>query len=187
VSADDYHPFIRQPPGSKTAGPTPREHTQTRMKSPRAQGLFANWDRLFHEPFRGLTSGGQVIPDLYAPRPEGAPTPAMIEAINGLLARMTPDQRKASCFPVGSQQWRRWQNTELYVEDYGLRLDEVGESLREAVMAVLRTSMSPHGYELSRDVMKLNGFLGDIIGGPAVLGEWAYIFCLFGSPSTAEP
>ena len=74
---------------------------------------------------------------------------------------MTPDQKKASCFPVGSQQWRHWQNTELYVEDYGLRLDEVGEPLREAVMAVLRTSMSAHGYELSRDVMKLNRFLGD--------------------------
>ena len=49
---------------------------------------------------------------------------------------------KASCFPVGSQQWRHWQNTELYVEHYGLRLDEVSEPLREAVMAVLRASMS---------------------------------------------
>ena len=69
--------------------------------------------------------------------------------------------------------WRRWQNSELYVEDYGLRLDEVGEPLRESVMAVLRTSMSAHGYELSRDVMKLNRFLGDIVGGSAVLGEWS--------------
>jgi hypothetical protein len=54
-------------------------------------------------------------------------------------------------------------------------------------MAVLRTSMSRHGYELSRDVMKLNRFLGDIVGGSAVLGEWSYIFCLFGSPSATEP
>ena len=54
-------------------------------------------------------------------------------------------------------------------------------------MAVLRASMSQHGYELSRDVMKLNRFLGDIVGGPAVMGEWSYIFCLFGKPSTTEP
>jgi hypothetical protein len=187
VSADDYHPFVPQPPGSKIAGPAPREHAQARIKSPRAQGLFANWDRLFHEPFRGITASGQVIPDLYATRAEDAPTLAMIEAANALLASMTPEQKKRSCFPVDSPQWRHWQNTELYVEDYGLRLDEVGEPLREAVMAVLRASMSTHGYELSRDVMKLNGFLGDIVGGPAVLGEWSYIFCLFGTASATEP
>ena len=57
----------------------------------------------------------------------------MIEAVNALLGLMSPEQRKASCFPVGSQQWRHWQNTELYVEHYGLRLDEVSEPLRDAV------------------------------------------------------
>lgn len=186
MSADDYHPFV-PPLGSKIAGPTAREHAQARTKSPRAQGLFANWKRMFEEPFRGITTGGHVIPELYAPRPEGAPTLAMIEAVNALAARMSPEQRKASCFPVDSPQWRNWQNTELYVEHHGLRLDEVGEPLREAAMAVLRASMSPHGYELSRDTMRLNAFLGDIVGGPAVMGEWSYIFCLFGEPSATEP
>ena len=100
---------------------------------------------------------------------------------------MSPEQRKASCFPVDSNQWRRWQNTELYVEHYGLRLDEISEPLRDAVLAVLRASMSQHGYELSRDVMKLNRFLGDLVHGPAVMGEWSYIFCLFGTPSATEP
>ena len=187
MSTDDYHPFIPQPPGVKMAGPTPRAHALARTQSPRAKGLFANWERMFAEPFRGITTGGHVIPDLYAPRPEGAPTQAMIEAVHALLALMSLEQKRVSCFPVGSQQWRRWQNTELYVEDYGLRLDEVGEPLREAAMAVLRASMSTKGYELSRDVMRLNRFLGDIVGGPAVLGEWSYIFCLFGEPSASEP
>ena len=35
--------------------------------------------------------------------------------------------------------------------------------------------------------MRLNRFLGDLVGGPAVLGEWSYIFCLFGEPSASEP
>ena len=111
----------------------------------------------------------------------------MIDAVNALLGLMSPEQRKASCFPIDSPQWRHWQNTELYVENYGLRLDEVSEPLREGTMAVLRASMSQHGYELSRDVMKLNRFLGDLVGGPAVMGEWSYIFCLFGRPSMSEP
>jgi hypothetical protein len=186
MSADDYHPFV-PPPGAKIAGPTPREHAQNRLKGPRAQNLFGNWKRLFEEPFRGITTDGRVIPELYAVRPEGAPTLAMIEAVNALVARMSAEQRRASCFPVDSREWRNWQNTELYVENHGLRLDGVDEPLREAVMAVLRASMSRHGYELSRDVMRLNRFLGDIVGGPEILGEWSYTFCLFGEPSASEP
>jgi hypothetical protein len=183
----DYHPFVPTPEQSKIAGPTPRAHAQTRLRSPRAQGLFATWEKMFAEPFRGITTDGHVIPDLFVRKPVGAPTQAMIEAIGALLARLTPAQKEATCFPVGSEQWRHWHNTELYVESYGLRLDEVGEELRDGVMAVLRAGLSTHGYELSRDVMRLNRFLGDLVGGPAVLGEWAYIFCLFGEPSTSEP
>jgi uncharacterized protein DUF3500 len=33
----------------------------------------------------------------------------------------------------------------------------------------------------------LNQFLGDLVGGPAVLGEWSYTFCVFGEPSMREP
>jgi hypothetical protein len=35
--------------------------------------------------------------------------------------------------------------------------------------------------------MRLNRFLGDLVGGPEVLGEWAYIFCLFGTPDPIKP
>jgi hypothetical protein len=186
MSAYDYRPFL-PPPGAKIAGPTARAHAQARLRTPRAKGLFETWERLFTEPFHGITTDGRVIPGLFPLQPEGAPTLAMIEAVNVLLARLPPEQRKAFCFPVDSKQWRHWQNTELYVEDYGLRLDEVAEPLREAVMAVLRASMSAHGYELSRNVMRLNRFLGDLVGGPQVLGEWSYTFCLFGEPSANEP
>ena len=75
MSADDYHPFLPKAGTAKIAGPTPRAHTQARItNNPRAESLFGNWERLFAEPFRGITTDGQVIPDLYTPRPEGAPT-----------------------------------------------------------------------------------------------------------------
>ena len=54
-------------------------------------------------------------------------------------------------------------------------------------MAVVRASLAPKGFEMSRDVMRLNGFLGEVIGLPLVLGEWSYIFCLFGDPSRDAP
>ncbi len=132
MSADDYHPFIPNPPNVKIAGPTARAHAEARTKNnPRAQGLLANWEKMLNEPFRGITTDGHVIPDLFAPRPEGAPTLAMIEAANALLAVMSPEQKKTSCFPVDSNQWRRWQNTELYVEHYGLRSRRSASRVRD--------------------------------------------------------
>src|SRR5262249_52665933 len=47
--------------------------------------------------------------------------------------------------------------------------------------------LSAEGYATARDVMRLNRFLGDLVGCPAVLGEWSYTFCLFGAPSPAQP
>lgn len=187
MSKADYRPFLPPPGHSKIAGPTPRAHAGARLKSPRAQELFGGWDKLFAAPFTGVTTDGTVIPDLYTLSPSDAPTDAVAAAVAALLRRLSPEQRAAMSFPVGSDQWRRWQNTELYVEDYGLRLDEVPAQVREGVMAVLRASLSAKGYEISRNVMRLNRFLGDLVGGPAVLGEWSYIFCLFGEPAASEP
>lgn len=187
MSRPDYRPFLPSPAQSKIAGPTARAHADARRQSPRAREFFGMWEKLMAEPFKGITADGAVIPGLYALTPNGAPVEAMADAVNALLGQLTREQRAAMSFPVGSSQWRRWQNTELYLEDYGLRLDEVPAPLREAVMAILRASLSAKGYEMSRDVMRLNGFLGDLVGGPQVLGEWSYIFCLFGTPSLSEP
>jgi hypothetical protein len=183
----DYRPFIPDPPGAKIGGATARAHARARLATPRARELFAGWAALFAAPFRGITTDGKVIGNLFGLRDEAAPVEAMVAAATALLAMLPADQRRAMQFPVDSEIWRHWQNTELYVEDYGLRLDEVSQNIRNAAMNLLSASMSRQGYALSRDVMRLNGFLGDIVGGPAVMSEWSYIFCLFGQPSTEGP
>ena len=187
MSRSDFRPFVPAPGQSRIAGPTPRTHTEARLQSPRAQELFGGWAELAKAPFTGITTDGRVVPDLFSLQPSDAPTPEMIAAVTTLLGSVLPGQRAAMSFPVDSDVWRQWQNTELYVEHYGLRLDEVTDSVREAVMGVLRASLSPKGYETSRAVMQLNRFLGDLVGSPAVLGEWSYTFSLFGAPSTNEP
>ncbi len=187
MASNDYRPFLPTPAQSKIAGPTARAHGEARMRTPRAKEMFAVRQALFEAPFKGITTDGNAIPGLYALAPNGAPVRAMADAVNALLGRITPEQRAAMCFPADSNQWRRWQNTELWIEDYGMRLEEVPDATREAVCAVLRASLSARGYQMSRDVMRLNRFLGDLVGGPAVLGEWSYIFCLYGLPSPGEP
>jgi hypothetical protein len=187
MSRPDYRPFVPAPGQSRIAGPTPQEHTQARLQSPRAKELFGAWAELAKAQFTGITTDGHVMPDLFSLQPSDAPTAAMRAAADAVLGCTSPAQRAAMSLPVDSSLWCAWQNTELYVEGYGLRLDEVTDSVRESVMEVLRASMSTKGYETSRDVMRLNRFLGDLVGCPAVLGEWSYTFCLFGTPSQTEP
>lgn len=186
MSAYDFTSFVPGH-GVKIAGPTARAHAQARLETPRAQGLFGAWEQLFHEPYRGLTTDGQALTGLFARREEGAPVETIAQASRRLLDMLDAHTRSHMQFPVDSAMWRRWQNTELYVEHHGLRLEDTSVAVRDAVMNVLRVSMSAQGYELARDVMRLNRFLGDLTGGPHVLGEWSYNFCIYGEPSAADP
>jgi hypothetical protein len=183
----DYRPFVPAPGQSRIAGPTPRAHTEARLRTPRAQELFGGWAKLVEAPLKGLTTDGNVRPGLFSLQPSDAPTEAMVEAARALLEILSPAERAATCYDIRSDLWRRWQNTEMWVEQHGLRLDEAPAAVRNAVMCLLAASLSTRGYEISRSVMRLNRFLGDLVGAPEILGEWSYTFCLFSAPSATEP
>jgi len=187
VTGADYRPFVPTPDQSRISGATPAEHTANRTTSERARALLDGWSVLRREPFKGITRDGEVRPGLFSLRPENAPISAMVDAACALIARLSAGQRRRIQFPVDSGVWRDWHNTELYLEKHGLRLDEASSDVRAAVIAVLQSSLSARGLEKARSVMRLNAFLGDLVGGPAVLGEWSYTFCLFGDPSPTAP
>lgn len=183
----DFRSFVPAPGQSRIAGSNAREHARNRLDSPRAQELFGGWKELAGTPFRGITTGGTPVPDLFSLKPEGAPVGAIAGAARALLQTLSASQIAAMQFAIDSEKWRTWQNTEIFAEDYGLRLEEAGMVQREAAMGVVQASLSTRGYRLSRDVMKLNRFLGDLVGGPGVMNEWSYNFCLYGEPSLTEP
>ncbi|MGI9381022.1 MAG: DUF3500 domain-containing protein [Methyloligellaceae bacterium] len=187
MSRADYRQFLPQPGQSRIAGETAREHAENRMKTERTQILFSEWDALGKEPFHGITTDGSIAEGLFPLNNEGVPSQTIAETATNVLSRLDDAQRRKMQFPVESDVWRKWQNTELYVENHGLRLDEVSKEIREGVVAVLRASLSTRGFEKSLAVMRLNAFLGQVIGSPEVLGEWSYIFCIFGQPSSLEP
>lgn len=187
MTQSDFRKFLPEQGHTKIAGPTAREHTKERMKSPRAGELFATWKKMSEVPFTGITSDGTPQTGLFQLNPDRAPVASIKQAVETLMSHLSANQRQRMSFPVESNMWRRWQNTELYPEDYGLRLDEVPQAARELVMGVVRASLSAKGHAMTRDVMRLNGFLGELVGGPAVMGEWSYTFCLFGEPSLEQP
>jgi hypothetical protein len=187
----DFRPYVPEPTHPKIApmrDRDAREHAEAARNNPRPQKiLFEPWERMYAEPFRGVTTDGNVIPGLYSLAPNGAPTEAMINAVLALFGVITSEQKKALCYPVDAREWRRWNNTEMYLHEYGLRLDEIPDAVREAVLEVVRQSLSARGYDKTRDVMRLNHFLGELVGNTRIFGEYSFNFTLFGEPSSSEP
>ncbi len=144
-------------------------------------------EKLLATPFKGVTTDGTIVPGLFTLRPEAAPTKAILGAVRVLLAQLTPEQKRKICLPIDSRQRQLWQNSIVRYEDFGLRLDEAPRGLQDAAMAVVKASLSAAGYEKTRNLMKLNAFLGEFVGAPLLLGEWCYQLHIFGEPSATEP
>jgi hypothetical protein len=183
-----YIPTLEYPRVKAMQGRNAHEHGAAGLANPMPRDLlFIPWEKLYNEPFVGITIDGKRQPGLYALGPNGAPAAAMRQAATALLDGLPAELRAAVLLPIDAREWRRWNNTEMYIYKYGLRLEEIPADAREAVLAVVRESLSARGYNKARDVMRLNHYLGELAGNTKVLGEWSYNFTLFGLPSADEP
>lgn len=158
------------------------------LANPRAAPLFDAWrERYLNEEFHGITVDGHCIPDLYDLAPQGAPTAAMVGAAQALLGACDAAERARLCHALDARERRAWMNPEVFMHRFGLRLDEVRAPLREAVLGVVEASLSASGYRKARDLMRVNHFLGELVGAPRVMNEFSYNFNLFGQPSVQAP
>ena len=187
MSYADYRPYLPNAEQSRIAGETSEEHAAGRLATPRAQELFRQWGEISRQPFVGITTGGRPQEGLFELKREGAPSEQMASAAWKLLRRLSDAERSRAHQSLDSQEWRNWQNTEIFVEKHGLRLEHASRVVRELVLEVLRTSLSDKGYRNTVGTMKLNAFLGVLIDAPGVLGEWSYNFCIYGEPSSLRP
>lgn len=183
----DYRPFVPTPEESRIAGHTAEEHATGRLSTERAQKVFKEWQALYEKPYLGLTIDGHIQEGLFSLKECGAPAERMASTAWALLNHLTAEEREACQHPVGSAFWRKWQNTEIYVEDYGLRLEKASAATRSLVLGVLKASLSKKGFESSITVMQLNEFLGLLLDATGVLNQWSYSFCVYGVPSSTEP
>ena len=162
-------------------------HATRCLEIPWLRDIFDGWRRLYEQPFLGITTDGNKIPNLYSLASDGAPVSAMVGCAKALLGTVSSEQRSALCHAINAQEWRGWSNPEIYANHFGLRLDEIQPSVRQAVLELMRASLSPEGFTKARDLMYTNEFLGHLVHGPRVLNEYSYYFNLFGTPSLTDP
>lgn len=139
------------------------------------------------EPFKGVTTNGDIIPGLYSIGPTGFSTESIRQAAIAFLDSLTPNQRHKALFNVDDVKWRKWMNVHFYIRD-GLGFEEMNTSQRKAVFRMMTTSLSAKGLKLCRDIMRLNHTLGELNNNNFVdYGEWKYWIAIMGTPSNDKP
>lgn len=153
--------------------------------------LIRGWQPLQLNVFRGITHDGTVRPQVHPFTPplpgEQAPVAAMVDAARDLLALLDDETAARLRYPVDAVEWQTWANPEFLQFDTGLRLEFQSEAVRAAAMELVRASLSVEGYETTRAMMRINGFLGEVVGLEPILNEFSYNVALYGTPDPVEP
>ena len=139
------------------------------------------------EPFKGITTNGQIEPGLFRIRSTGVSTAPVRKAVETFLAGLTEAQRAKTVFAIDDPEWRKWMNQSFYVRQ-GVSFLEMSPEQRERAFGLLRASLSARGLKLTRDIMRLNETLGELTGNNFdEYGEWQYYITVMGKPSATEP
>lgn len=154
------------------------EHFRQMSEEYEQEGLAA--------PFRGITTDGKVIPGLFEISPSGVSTEPIRNAAEKFIDSLTNVQLARTMFPIDDLQWRKWMNQHFYARQ-GISFQEMTDAQREAAFGLMHASLSAKGFELTRNVMRLNETLAEMAGEHAFLGEWLYFITIMGKPSATEP
>ncbi len=168
----------RQPVASRRLAPEVGE---------RFAGMRDNGERLVREPFTGITSDGNVVPDLFPVARTGISTEPIRRAAIEFLDALDTSERQQVRFDITSDAWRRWWNIHPFLMRHGLLLENLADAQREAALRLVEQTLSPSGFRTARDIMRLNHTVGEITGSWTEYGEWVYFVSVFGEPSEREP
>lgn len=137
-------------------------------------------------PFKGITTNGDVMPGLFEVKPCGVSTEPVRNAAVAFIETLKPVQLARTIYPVDDVEWRKWMNQHFYARQ-GVSFADMTDRQREAAFGLIRASLSTQGFELTRNIMRLNETLAELAEDHDFLGEWLYYIQIYGKPSATDP
>jgi hypothetical protein len=110
-----------------------------------------------------------------------------LAAVSGVQRRALPTQRQRAVFPLDADERRRWLNDHPFVFRHGVMLEDLPSAARRLGLSLLQASLSARGFAQARDIMRLNGLLGEVTGRPDEYTEWLYFLSFVGEPGEERP
>jgi len=153
---------------------------------PAAGGGPGNNNAALAEAFKGITTNGAVMPDMFPIYSTGISTKPVRIAAETFIASLTDSQRSDALFDLKNDEWRKWNNVDMY-QRQGVSLRDMTDGQKKAAFGLLAAALSAKGLELSRNIMKLNKTEGELLNQINRFNENLYWFTIMGTPSDTEP
>jgi hypothetical protein len=176
---------MREPVGLRKRGNPPTREPET--WTPDLLEKVAWRLKAAAEPYRGVVTSGGIRRGLFPLRPTGADVTDAYRAAEDYLRGLTEPQLSVGRFPMDDVSWRHWNNGARYFLRHGLLLEDLDAAGRDRALAVVRASLSAHGYRQTIDLMHLNRTIGELSDNTHGLNEWLYWFSLYGEPESGGP
>ncbi len=138
------------------------------------------------EPFKGVTTDGNVKTGLFPIRSTGVTTKPVIDAAVRFVQGLTDEQRAKTTYPVDDSEWRKWNNIHRWVRQ-GVSFKEMNEDQKSRAFALLQAGLSAKGLEKARHIMRLNETIAELTKRFEEYGEGLYYLTVMGEPSATEP
>jgi Protein of unknown function (DUF3500) len=169
----------------------PWAHGQERPQTPSETAeLFRKMSEKYESdglpPFKGVTTNGDVLPGLFEIKPTRVSIEPVRNAAERFIATLSPVQLARTMYPVDDIEWRKWMNQHFYARQ-GVCFAEMTAAQRNAAFGLMSASLSAKGFELTRNIMRLNETLAELSNDHDFLGEWLYFIQIYGKPSSIEP
>lgn len=155
----------------------------------RVKSFFADREiKALGEPFKGVTTNGEVTPGLFPLKATGVSTAPIVAAANAFLATLTPEQKLHTVFGVDDPEWRRWCNVDngIYVRQ-GLSLRSMNDAQKAAARELMRATLSAKGLALADAIRRTDETLAELNNNRLSFGEDLYYFTVMGLPSATAP
>lgn len=150
-------------------------------------GMGPGQSEVKYADFKGVSTNGTITDGLYSIHATDVSTDGIVKAAQAFLDGLSAKERKSCTFDVDNDEWLAWSNVDGY-QRKGVRMGDITAIQRNLGYALLGAALSADGLTQTRNIMKLNAFLGDYSGGNRdTLTEGAYFFTFMGTPSTTKP
>lgn len=136
--------------------------------------------------FTGITTDGVVREGLFPIAETGVSTEPVEAAARAFLESLTTAQRERTLFAVDDDEWRRWANIHISTRQ-GLGFEDMTAEQKAAAWALLASGLSAKGFELARDITRLEEHLAELMNDHVQYGEHRYWVTVMGEPSSTEP
>ena len=109
----------------------------------------------------------------------------LFQSANGLIAKLTDEQKKQALFPLGAEERENWHYVPIDRE--GVRLDALDEAQRTLLQGFLANSLSAEGHTTAKEVIQLETLLYERSNQSEFRNPGKYTVAIFGTPSADKP